>query len=150
MYAWTGRPIDRDAAILAKCAGARQEEQIMLNFNSVLLFSPDPKRLAEFYKGIFQKDPDWAEGGYYGFLAGNGFLTLGPHDKVHGRNASPERVLLNFETADVNGEFDRIRRFGAAVVAEPYHPGEDPKATIATFADPDNNYFQLVTPWENG
>jgi len=26
---------------------------------------------------------------------------------------------------------------------------EDPKGMIATFADPDNNYFQLVTPWEN-
>ncbi|MBP2675679.1 MAG: hypothetical protein H6Q84_2519, partial [Deltaproteobacteria bacterium] len=25
---------------------------------------------------------------------------------------------------------------------------EDPKGMIATFADPDNNYFQLVTPWE--
>jgi predicted enzyme related to lactoylglutathione lyase len=35
------------------------------------------------------------------------------------------------------------------VVAEPYHPMEDQKGTIATFADPDNNYFQLMTPWEN-
>jgi len=26
---------------------------------------------------------------------------------------------------------------------------DDPKMMIATFADPDNNYFQLVTPWEN-
>jgi hypothetical protein len=35
------------------------------------------------------------------------------------------------------------------VIAKPYNPMEDPKAMIATFADPDNNYFQLATPWEN-
>ena len=45
-------------------------------------------------------------------------------------------------------EFERIKKLGAAVVAEPYPPAEDPKMMIATFADPDNNYFQLVTPME--
>lgn len=120
----------------------------MLDFNSVLVFSEDPKRLADFYKQVFQKDPDWSEGGYHGFKAGNGIITFGPHDKVHGRSANPERVLFNFETRDVKGEFERIRKLGAAVVAEPYNPGGDATMMIATFADPDNNYFQLVTPWE--
>ncbi len=120
----------------------------MLNFGSVLIFSENPKRLADFYKKILQKDPDWSEGGYYGFKAGNGVIVLGPHDKVHGRNANPERVLFNFEIKDVKGEFERIRKLGAAVVAEPYSPDEEAKMTIATFSDPDNNYFQLVTPME--
>jgi predicted enzyme related to lactoylglutathione lyase len=120
----------------------------MLSLGSVLVFSADPKKLADFYRKIFQKDPDWTEGGYYGFMAGKGFITFGPHEKIQSRNAQPERVLLNFETADVKGEFDRIRKLGAAVIAEPYHPEQEPKMTIATLADPDNNYFQLVTPWE--
>ena len=120
----------------------------MLNFGSVLIFSEDPKRLADFYKRILHKDPDWAESGYYGFKIGNGVMTFGPHDQVHGKNANPERVLFNFETKDVKGEFERIRKLGAAVVAEPYSPGEDESMMIATFSDPDNNYFQLVTPWE--
>ena len=121
----------------------------MLDFNSILVFSKDPKKLADFYKQVFQKDPDWSEGGYYGFMAGKGFITFGPHDKVQGKNANPERMMFNFETKDVKGEFERIKKLGAAVVAKPYNPGEDPKGMIATFADPDNNYFQLVTPWEN-
>ncbi len=120
----------------------------MLNFGSVLIFSEDPKRLADFYQKILQKKPDWSEGGYYGFKAGNGLIIFGPHDKVHGRNANPERVLFNFEIKDVKGEFERIRKLGAPVVAEPYGPDEDAKMTIATFSDPDNNYFQLVTPME--
>jgi predicted enzyme related to lactoylglutathione lyase len=122
---------------------------IMLDFNSILVFSADPKNLADFYKKVFQKDPDWSEGGYYGFMAGKGFITFGPHDKVRGKNANPERVMFNFETKDVKEEFERIKKLGTAVVAEPYNPSDDPKMMIATFADPDNNYFQLVTPWES-
>ena len=121
----------------------------MLNFNSILVFSADPKKLADFYKKVFQKDPDWVEGGYYGFMVGKGFVTFGPHDKVKGRNKTPERMMLNFETKDVRGEFERIKEFGTTVIAEPYHPMEEPKMMIATIADPDNNFFQLVTPWEN-
>lgn len=121
----------------------------MLAFNSIMVFSGDPKKLADFYKKVFRKDPDWVEGGYYGFMAGKGFITFGPHDKVKGKNANPERVMFNLETKDVKGEFDRIKKIGAAVVAKPYNPSEEPKMMIATFADPDNNYFQLVTPWES-
>ena len=36
---------------------------------------------------------------------------------------------------------------GATVIQEPYHPDEDPEGWIATFADPDDNYFQLVSPF---
>jgi hypothetical protein len=46
-------------------------------------------------------------------------------------------------------ESDRFRRRDASSTAEPYNPAEDPKGMIATFADPDNNYFQLVTPMES-
>jgi predicted enzyme related to lactoylglutathione lyase len=128
--------------------GKRKEVKTMLDFKSILVFSKDPAKLADFYKKVFQKDPDWTEGGYFAFMAGNGFITFGPHDKVQGRNAHPERIMFNFETKDVKGEFDRIKKLGAMVVAEPYHPMEDTKGMIATFADPDNNYFQLMTPWE--
>jgi predicted enzyme related to lactoylglutathione lyase len=57
--------------------------------------------------------------------------------------------MLNLETKEVRAEFERIKKLGAAVVAEPYNPAEDPNGMIATFADPDNNYFQLMAPWEN-
>jgi predicted enzyme related to lactoylglutathione lyase len=120
----------------------------MLDFNSILVFSEDPKRLAGFYKKIFQKDPDWTEGDYYGFMVGKGFLTIGPHNKIRGRNKHPERIMFNFETKDVKEEFERIKALGGTVIAEPYNPMEEPKMLISTLADPDNNYFQLMTPFE--
>jgi predicted enzyme related to lactoylglutathione lyase len=46
----------------------------------------------------------------------------------------------------VQGDFDRLKAAGATVVREPYGFGEEPQASIATFADPDDNYFQLVSP----
>jgi len=120
----------------------------MLNLRSILVFSEDPKKLSDFYGKVFQKNPDWVMEGYYGFNAGTMFLTFGPHDKVKGRNPNPDRMMYNFETRDVKVEFQRIKDLGAKVVAEPYPMGEDSDGWIATFADPDGNYFQLMTPWE--
>ena len=50
------------------------------------------------------------------------------------------------ETADVKGEFDRMKAAGAIVVREPYSFEEYPDAWIATLADPDGNYFELMSP----
>ncbi|MGH7203781.1 MAG: VOC family protein [Candidatus Levyibacteriota bacterium] len=118
----------------------------MLNFNSILLFSEDPHALVEFYKKVFDTKPGWSGGDFTGFKVGDGFITIGPHDKVSGQNANPERIMFNFETKDVQEEFDRIKEVGAKVIADPYHPGEEKEMWIATLADPDGNYFQLVSP----
>jgi predicted enzyme related to lactoylglutathione lyase len=74
-------------------------------------------------------------------------VTVGPHDQVHGPNPQPGRLIWNLETADVHGDFQRLKAAGATIVQEPYQPDEDPGGWIATFADPDDNYFQLVSPF---
>ncbi len=130
--------------VIGTCKGGS-----MLNFNSVLLSSARPKKLIEFYaKVLKKKSASWGDDDWGGFEVGNGWLTIGPHDKVKGKAKEPERLLLNFETTDVEGEFERIKKAGAKVIAEPYHPGEVEKMSIATFADPDGNYFQLMSPME--
>lgn len=119
----------------------------MLKFNSILLFSEKPQELTEFYKKVFDVKPAFEDGGYCGFQLGQGMFVIGPHDKIHGENKTPERVLFNFETEDVKGEFERIKGLDAKVIKEPYDPsGEDSEMSIATFADPDGNYFQLTSP----
>lgn len=119
----------------------------MLNFNSILLSSENPKQLAEFYGKVFDKKPDMDEEGYTGFMVGSCFLTIAAHDKVHGKNLNPERFIFNLESKDVKGEFERIKKLGAKVVVEPYQM-KGMEGWIATFADPDGNYFQLLPPWE--
>ena len=116
-----------------------------LNFNNILIGSDDPQRLVDYYTRLFGK-PTMSEGGYTGWLLGQGFMSIGPHSEVHGNNAHPGRIIWNIETDDVRGVFDRFVAAGAIVVREPYGFEEAPGALIATLADPDDNYFQLTTP----
>jgi predicted enzyme related to lactoylglutathione lyase len=117
-----------------------------MNLNSILIGSEDPKRLAGYYTKLFG-EPAWDMEGYIGWMIGSGAVTVGPHDQVHGKNPQPGRLIWNIETPDVKGEFDRLVAAGATVVREPYAPGEGEEGgTICTFSDPDDNYFQLMTP----
>ena len=116
-----------------------------MNFNGILIGSEDPAKLSAFYTKLFGQ-PTWEDGGYSTWLLGTGGVSIGPHDQVHGRNAHPGRLIWNIETDDVKGEFERFKAAGATVIAEPYTFEQAPGSWIATFADPDDNYFQLMTP----
>ena len=120
----------------------------MINLNSFLVFSQEPKKLVDFYRQVLGREPKWAEGEYSGFEVGACALVIGPHSKVRGRSKNPERIMFNFETDDVKGEFKRMKGLGVKVIAEPYHMGDDQGHEIATLADPDGNFFQLVSPME--
>jgi predicted enzyme related to lactoylglutathione lyase len=119
-----------------------------MNLNSILIGSEDPKALADYYTKLFGA-PGWDDGGYTGWQVGTGWVTVGPHDQVKGKNAQPGRILWNIETADVKGDFEKFKAAGATVVQEPYNPGQEGdemQGSIATFSDPDDNYFQLMSP----
>ena len=118
-----------------------------MNLNSILIGSEDPKRLTDYYTRLFG-EPTWNQSGYTGWSLGSGAVTIGAHDQVTGRNPQPGRLIWNIESPDVRADFERFRAAGATVIREPYDPGDpgDPGSLIATFADPDDNYFQLVSP----
>lgn len=120
-----------------------------MKLRSVMLGSDNPKALGEFYTKIFGK-PGWQQDDWYGFMIGDGNLMVGPHSEVKGKNSSPGRIMFTFDSDDVKTDFEKIKALGSEVIAEPYLPGkEDNKDNwLATFADPDGNYFQLATPWK--
>lgn len=119
-----------------------------MNFNSILVGSADPARLIGYYTKLFG-EPGFNDGTYAGWQLGTGFLTIGPHSEVSGENPQPGRLIWNIETPDVHGEFAKLKAAGAIVVREPYAFEGMPDSAIATLADPDNNYFQLTTPYED-
>jgi predicted enzyme related to lactoylglutathione lyase len=117
-----------------------------VNFNSILIGSEDPKRLTDYYARLFGA-PVFEDGGYTAWQIGSGWVTIGPHDQVSGQNSQPGRLIWNIECADVKGEFERLKDAGATVIREPYSMGdESDQGLIATLADPDDNYFQLMSP----
>ncbi len=117
----------------------------MLNLNSVMLGTMQAKAMVSFYQGVLGKPPDMvdAENGFYGWQAGNSYFSVLEHSQMTGKTKDPGRVLINFETAQVKEEFERITALGAEVVRAPSQMGN---GWLATLADPDGNYFQLVTP----
>jgi predicted enzyme related to lactoylglutathione lyase len=116
-----------------------------MDFNNILIGSEDPKRLIDFYTRVLG-EPAYADESYTGWQIGSGSINVGPHSEVKGSNQQPGRLIWNIETTRVREEFDRMKAAGAAVVAEPYGFEGYPDALIATLADPDGNYFQLMTP----
>jgi len=120
-----------------------------MNFNSILIGSENPQRLKDYYTKLFGA-PTMDDGGYAGWLIGNGFLTIGPHDQVKGKNTAPGRLIWNIETPDVKAQFQKLKAAGGTVVKEPYSMGETPgqDMLITTFSDPDGNYFQLMSPMD--
>lgn len=106
-----------------------------------------PKEMAKFYEAVIGKPADMEEGGWYGWSVGSAFFSVGEHSEMGGEAKDPGRVMFNFETKEVKEEFERISKIeGVKVVKEPYEMGG---GMIATLADPEGNYFQLVTPWES-
>jgi predicted enzyme related to lactoylglutathione lyase len=118
-----------------------------MKLTGILIGSEEPKRLVEFYTRVLGA-PTEEDSAYSSWQIGDGWIAIGGHDQVKGANAHPGRIIWNIETADVRGDFERFRGNGATVVREPYDPsdGEMPGMLIATFADPDDNYFQLMSP----
>jgi predicted enzyme related to lactoylglutathione lyase len=117
----------------------------MLNLNSVMLGTKQPLVLTAFYEKLFGKPADMAdqENGFWGWQVGNVFMGILVHSEMGGSSKEPGRVMINFETPQVKEEFERIKALGGTVVKEPYDMGS---GFIATLADPDGNYFQLMNP----
>ncbi len=117
----------------------------MLNLNSVMIGTKQSTQLVAFYEKVLEKPAEMVdqENGFWGWQVGNTYLTILNHSEMGGSTKDPGRVMFNFETSNVKEEFERIKAYGGAIIREPYEMGG---GWIATLADPDGNYFQLVTP----
>ena len=118
-----------------------------MKFSGILIGSDDPGRLVEYYTKVLG-EPAFSMDGYTGWQFGDGWVTIGAHSEVHGKSAAPGRIIWNLESTDVPGDFARMKAAGAIVVTEPYGSDDGEGGWIGTFADPDDNYFQLMSPMD--
>ena len=117
----------------------------MLNLNAIMIGTRQTKALVAFYQAVIGKPPDMSDEkyGFFGWQLNALYFSILDHSEMGGKTKDPGRIMLNFETAQVKQEFERVKALGAAVIREPSEMGG---GMIATLADPDGNYFQLVTP----
>jgi predicted enzyme related to lactoylglutathione lyase len=105
-----------------------------------------PLELAAYYEKMLEKPADMVNStsSFFSWQLGSLFLYILEHSEMEGQTRDPGRVMLNFETPQVKEEFERIQALGGSVIREPY---EVEAGWFATLADPDGNYFQLVSPF---
>jgi predicted enzyme related to lactoylglutathione lyase len=117
----------------------------MLTLNSVMIGTKQPKVLAAFYEEVLEKPADMVaeDSGFWGWRLGSAFISVLEHSAMRGSAKDAGRVMFNFGTPHVKSEFERIKSLGGVVIKEPY---EMEGGWIATLADPDGNYFQLMSP----
>jgi predicted enzyme related to lactoylglutathione lyase len=122
-----------------------KESLSMLSLTSVMVSTQRLEELAAFYGQVIGKPADIVDQaqGFVGWQVGNASFGVLAHAAMQGDAKDPGRIMFNFETTQVQEEFARIKAIGAVVIREPYAIGE---GRIATLADPDGNYFQLMTP----
>ena len=118
----------------------------MLKLNSVMIGTKRPQALATFYEKVLGKPADMvnSESSFFSWQLGSVFLYVLEHSEMEGKTKDPGRVMFNLETTQVKEEFERIRTLGGFVIREPY---QVEAGWFATLADPDDNYFQLVSPF---
>src|SRR5512135_766935 len=104
----------------------------MLNLNSVMLGTMQPKAMVDFYQGVIGRPPDMVDrdNGFYGWQVGSSYFSVLEHSQMNGKAKDPGRVLINFETAQVQDEFARIKALGATGVREPSQMGNGWLATL--------------------
>jgi catechol 2,3-dioxygenase-like lactoylglutathione lyase family enzyme len=110
--------------------------------------------LRDFYRRVLRQEPSVNRSDYVEFSTTGGILSLwdlGGHEKQapgSARARSNRTVMLEFEVADVDGEFDRIRQLGVEVV-KPITTQPWGNRSFY-FRDPDGNLLNFYTKVSGG
>jgi len=122
---------------------------MIYGIDGILLSSNDATKLSKFYRDVvglkIGMEADMGDSGdkVYGFSLKNGsdFVVM-DHSKVKGKSTQPERYMINFTVDDIEADVKRLKEANVKLISDIYHI-ED-YGQVATFEDPDGNYFQLV------
>lgn len=117
------------------------------NFESIKIGSSNATKLADFYKKKVGLKQTWdavmgEDMNVYGFGLKGIDLVLLDQPKLKGKSKEGGRISFNLEVDNIEKEFKRLKKAGVKVIEPIYHIQE--YGYLATFADLDGNYFQLV------
>ena len=95
-----------------------------------------------FYVEVLGLTPRSDRDGFVNFEFGNHRFTIAVHDGVDARAEHPERIMINLTVRHIDALWIRIVSSGAEAVRSP--SPEPWGGLVATFADPDGNFVQLM------
>ncbi|MCL4360311.1 VOC family protein [Patescibacteria group bacterium] len=76
------------------------------------------------------------------FDFGGNYFSVGRHDKVHGKNKDPYRIMIGFEVESVAKTYAELQKKGVTVIAAPFE-GPPGGFWCMTIADPEGNILQF-------
>jgi len=115
-----------------------------IRIDAILIESPDPEALAEFYRVSFDLPAPKSEGDdHIGFSLSNTYLGFDRVQAVDGHAIRPASIWFGVE--DVPAQFERLLAAGARAKMRPTTE-ESPGEVLATAYDPDGNLIGLIAP----
>ena len=108
----------------------------------VIIWTGDLDRLSSFYRDVLGLAPHSVRPEFVAFRWGGVRFSIGLHSEVAGRSAEPDRVMVNFQVADIHGAYERLKGRGVEFVRPPER--EHWGGWVCTFTDPDGNRLQLL------
>jgi hypothetical protein len=112
-------------------------EQGSIQLGSILVGSPDPRRLKAWYLEALAPAED-----QYGFLDfGGSSVLIDTRDDVSAANPEPGRFVLNFHVADAKATAEHLTGMGVTWLVEVEQRKD---GLFGTLLDPDGNYVQII------
>lgn len=118
---------------------------------TILIWSENFKQLADWYKDVFnltineELNHPQDTGILFDFPGGAPWLWIGQHDKIHGKNQEPLRIMFNISVDSVSKAYEYLLSKGVTFIATPFKAPTMDK-WFATFSDPDGNTVQIIGP----
>lgn len=113
-----------------------------INEVSIQLASPDPQRLAAFYRDVVGLKPTEGMGDQSFHIGPAGVLFIVEHSEVSGPTAEPARAIIDLHIGGLDAEHERLERAGVKFIRN--KGVEFWGGVISTFEDPDGNRIQLM------
>ncbi|MFD4182223.1 VOC family protein [Rhodococcus sp. NPDC058514] len=108
------------------------------DLGSILLASPNPERLRDWYCQAFEATPTPDGDVRFGGVS----VLFDGRDDIGARNPEPGRTILNFHVDDARAIAARLDEMGADWLVRLEERSEG--MLFGTLIDPDGNYFQIV------
>lgn len=118
---------------------------------TILIWSHDYKKLADWYQDIFhltineELNHPQDTGILFDFPDGSPWLWIGQHSEIHGINKDPLRIMFNITVDSVEKTYEYLLSKKVNIIAKPFKAPTFDKWFI-TFSDPDGNTIQIIGP----
>lgn len=113
---------------------------------SVGLWSEDNKKLAMWYQDVLginvRAYAPVPNDDCYDMDTGDTFFSIGKHDKVHGKNKDPYRMMIGFQVESVGQTYEELKNKNITWIAKPFLA---PTGTVwcMTLSDLEGNIVQF-------